>query len=108
MSRKRIDTDSVGEIARRCQLLRQAVLISRGLPNSQAEFCRLMGFHVMTWSGYETKHRISIDSLLKIRQKLGVPTDYILAGGEGGMPNELLRIIHQLEAEDASTAGASA
>jgi transcriptional regulator with XRE-family HTH domain len=87
-NRKRIQEHAVPQIAQRLRLLRMA------LAPSQAEFCRLMGFPVMTWNTYETgKGRISIDSAIKLVQRFGVTLDWIYLGNVALMPNYLVDAI---------------
>jgi transcriptional regulator with XRE-family HTH domain len=88
MSRARVSTDqrAIGE---RLQLLRRAKA------NSQAEFCRMMGFAQPTWNMYETgRSRINLDAAIRLQSRFGAPLGWIYLGEMDGLKEGLARELY--------------
>lgn len=95
-NRKRLDPESVPAIARRLQLLRQAV------SGSQAELCARLGFNRTTWNTYETaRGRISVDFAMALHREFGVPLDWIYMGISAMLPTRIRDRIRDIEAEES-------
>jgi hypothetical protein len=108
--RTRIAPESLPAVKRRLQILRSAVCRDQGIPDRQADFCRLMGFPVQTWNGYEagTKGRVPIDTAMALSAALEIPAlvAWIYQGAmEKELPGWLLMVIH--EERDPDSNGAS-
>jgi hypothetical protein len=98
--RTRIAPESLPAIKRRLQILRSAVCRDRGIPDRQADFCRLMGFPVQTWNGYEAgpKGRIPVDTAIALSAALEIPplVSWIYQGTlEKDLPGWLLKVIYE-------------
>src|SRR5690349_3578778 len=79
-------------MAHRLYLLRMAVGSAQGRkkPISQTEMARLCGMTVQSWHNCETAFsRIGLNSAMKIRERIGVPLDYIYVGDIRYVPHAL-------------------
>lgn len=97
MARKRINPDSLPEIARRLRAVRRVTKMT------QREFAEEIGIPKNTWAGYESgKSRIPIDSVIILVRRYKISSDWVYMGITGGMFSGLLK---ELEAELAKDGG---
>lgn len=87
---------SLGEIAKRLKLLRNA------LGNTQGTMGALAGVTDKAWQNYEAGiRRIEIDAVTRLRAALGVTSEWVYYGNLAQLPAELLEKL-QLESRDRS------
>ena len=79
---------SVGEVAARLKLTREAL----GL--SQAALCRRTGIATNVWNNAETgDNRISVDEAVKLCRVTGVSLDWIYRGSRVNLPEKILEFL---------------
>lgn len=84
-------TDSIKDIADR--LLRTRLALGF---ETQAEFCTQVKLAPNVYNPYETgERRITLNSALKIRQRFGVPLDWIYCGDDSRLPAHLYKRLQE-------------
>lgn len=80
-TRGRTSLDDLGE---RLRLTREALSLT------QVALCRRTGISTQAWNNYERgAKRISVDNAIKLRQRLGIPLDWIYCGDMRAVPLEV-------------------
>lgn len=95
---KRVDPNSVPEIARRLRLLRKAVA------SNAMELVRRTGITKNAWSNYENAFaRIGVDAAMKLCKEYGVTLDWIYFGDTEFLRERMakkIRAVAEQEAEE--------
>jgi transcriptional regulator with XRE-family HTH domain len=102
MNRKRINPESLPEIAHRLTILREALGY-----RTQGEMAAVLGMTAGSWSNYERGFsRINIDAALLLQRRFGIPLDYVYIGLTAMLPSHLAAKIREIESRDDESVSA--
>ncbi len=94
-----VDPSTFPEIGRRLRLLRMALTPAY----NPAEFARQVGLTRTAWMRCEIgAARLGLTTALVLRQKFGVSLDWIYAGDERMMPQDLMLRVTELEQKESA------
>jgi transcriptional regulator with XRE-family HTH domain len=101
MNRKRINPESLPEIARRLRVLREALGYE-----TQGQMAAELGMTSNSWNNYERGFsRINLDAGLAIQRRWGVPLDWLYIGSTAMLPAHLAEKIRRIESRETPKNG---